>query len=219
MSDESLFREVDEEVRQEQLKNLWARYGNYFTALCVLIVLAVAGFKGWQYWQLTQSQEAARSYEAAIDLLEDGKAAEAEAAFAAITHSGYGKIATLRRAETLVAQGKTDEAVAIYDTLAADGSADQAVRDLARMRAAYALVDKLPPAELISRIGSFDNDQSPWRAAAREVFALSAYRTGDLTMADRYLNALLGDVTTPRGIRQRARTLLDIIGPSLGAKS
>jgi hypothetical protein len=219
VSDESLFREVDEEVRQEQIKKLWDKYGNYFTALCILIVLAVAGFKGWQYWQLRQAEEAARAYEAAVTLLTEGKHAEADAAFAAIGHSGYGKVAALRRAESLVAQGKTDEAVAAYDALAADSSADQAVRDLARMRAAYALVDKLPPAELISRIGSFDNDQSPWRAAAREVFALSAYRTGDLAMADRYLNALIADITTPRGVRQRARIMLDLIGPSLGGKS
>jgi hypothetical protein len=219
VSDESLFREVDEEVRQEQIKKLWDKYGNYFTALCILIVVAVAAFKGWQYWQLTQSQEAARSYETAVKLLADGKNAEADAAFAAIGHSGYGKIATLRRAESLIAQGKTDEAVAVYDALAADNSADQAVRDLARMRAAYALIDKLPPAELISRIGSFDNDQSPWRAAAREIFALSAFRTGDLTMADRYLNAIVADVATPRGVRQRALMMLDVIGPSIGGKS
>jgi hypothetical protein len=219
VSDESLFREVDEEVRQEQIKKLWDKYGNYFTALCVVIVLVVAGFKGWQYWQLTQSQEAARSYDAAVKLLADGKNAEADAAFAAINHAGYGKIATLRRAESLIAQGKDDEAVAVYDALAVDNNADQAVRDLARMRAAYALVDKLAPAELLSRIGSFDNDQSPWRGAAREVFALSAYRTGDLAMADRYLNAIVADNATPHGLRQRARTMLQVIAPLLGTKS
>ena len=49
MSDESLFREVDEEVRQDQFKKLWTLYGSYFTALAVAVVLAVAGFKGWQY--------------------------------------------------------------------------------------------------------------------------------------------------------------------------
>ena len=32
LSDESLFREVDEEVRQEQFKKLWARYGNAIIA-------------------------------------------------------------------------------------------------------------------------------------------------------------------------------------------
>ena len=46
MSDESLFREVDEEVRQEQYKKLWDKFGNYFVALCVIIVAAVAGVKG-----------------------------------------------------------------------------------------------------------------------------------------------------------------------------
>jgi hypothetical protein len=152
------------------------------------------------------------------ELLTEGKHAEADATLATIGHQGYGKVAALRRAESLVAQGKTDEAVAAYDAIAADAAADPAMRNLARMRAAYALVDKLPPAELISRIGTFDNDQSPWRASAREVFALSAFRTGDLTMADRYLNALVADITTPRGVRQRARIMLDLIGPSLGSK-
>ena len=33
MSDESLFREVDEEVRREQAKKLWDRYGTYLVAV------------------------------------------------------------------------------------------------------------------------------------------------------------------------------------------
>ena len=37
-SDESLFREVDEEVRQEQLKRLWDRYGTYIVALCAVMM-------------------------------------------------------------------------------------------------------------------------------------------------------------------------------------
>jgi hypothetical protein len=48
VSDESLFREVDEEVRQEQYKKLWDKFGNYFVALCFVIVASVAGVKGYQ---------------------------------------------------------------------------------------------------------------------------------------------------------------------------
>ena len=69
MSDESLFREVDEEVRQEQLKKLWDRYGNYVIALCLGIVIAVAALKGWQYWQLKQSQTGAAAYANALKLI------------------------------------------------------------------------------------------------------------------------------------------------------
>jgi hypothetical protein len=218
VSDESLFREVDEEVRQEQYKKIWKQYGNYFTAMAVAVVLLVAGYKGWQYWELSQSEKAARVYAEAVKMLEEGKAADAEAAFAAIDHKGYAKLADLRRAAALGNQGKADEAVAAYDALANDQSAGQAIRDLARLRAGYILVDKLAPAELISRLGSFDNEQSPWRGLAREIFALAAYRTGDYTMADRYLNAIIADQGVALELRQRAQTLLEVITPLLSAK-
>ena len=218
MSDESLFREVDEEVRQDQFKKIWAQYGNYFTALAVVIVLGVAGFKGWQYWQVSQSEKAARVFADAVKMLEEGKTADADAAFAAIDHKGYARLATLRRAGALTAAGKTDEGVALYDAIANDAKNEQSIRDLARLRAGYALVDKLSPAELISRLGAFDNEESPWRGLAREIFALSAYRTGDYTMADRYLNAIIADQGVASDLRQRAQTLLEVVTPLLTAK-
>jgi hypothetical protein len=108
--------------------------------------------------------------------------------------------------------------VAAYDAMANDQNAPQSIRDLARLRAGYILVDKLAPAELISRLGSFDNEQSPWRGPAREIFALSAYRTGDYTMADRYLNAIIADQGVALELRQRAQTLLEVVTPLLSAK-
>lgn len=218
MSDESLFREVDEEVRQDQAKKLWTQYGSYFTALALAIILGVGGFKAWQYWQLTQSEGAARVFSDGVKKLEEGKTADAEAAFAAIDHSGYAKLAELRRAAALAGSGKTDEAVAIYDKVANDQANAQSLRDLARLRAGYALTDKLAPAELISRLGAFDNDTSPWRGMAREIFALAAYRTGDYTMADRYLNAIIADQTVSLELRQRAQMLLEVVTPLLTAK-
>lgn len=218
MSDESLFREVDEEVRQDKAKQLWSKYGSYFTALALVIILGVAGFKGWQYWQLTQSEAAARVFSDGVKKLEEGKTADAEAAFAAIDHTGYAKLAELRRAAALAGSGKTDEAVAIFDKVANDQANAQSLRDLARLRAGYALTDKLAPAELISRLGAFDNDTSPWRGMAREIFALAAYRTGDYTMADRYLNAIIADQTVSLELRQRAQMLLEVVTPLLTAK-
>jgi len=218
VSDESLFREVDEEVRQDQFKKIWAQYGNYFTALAVVIVLGVAGFKGWQYWQLSQSEKAARVFADAVRMLDEGKTADADAAFAAIDHKGYARLANLRRAGALTAAGKTDEGVALYDAIANDQNNEQSIRDLARLRAGYALVDKLSPAELISRLGAFDNEESPWRGLAREIFALSAYRTGDYSMADRYLNAIIADQGVASDLRQRAQTLLEVVTPLLTAK-
>jgi len=219
VSDESLFREVDEEVRQDQLKKLWDRYGSYIMALCAGVVIAVAALKGWQYWELRQSEAAAATLGTANELIAAGKRAEADAALMTITHAGYGRIAKLRRAANLAVEGKTDEAVALYDEVAADSGADPSARDLARVRAGYLLADKLAPAELIGRLGALDNDQSQWRGAAREIFALAAYRTGDYAMADRYANAIAADAEAPLSLRQRAKLMLDLLTPLVGEKT
>jgi hypothetical protein len=219
VSDESLFREVDEEVRQDQLKKLWDRYGNYVIALFAGVVIAVAVLKGWQYWQLRQSEAAAATYGDALRLMGEGKRAEADTALKGVTQTGFSHIAKLRRAANLAVEGKTDEAVALYDELAADPGGEPSMRDLARIRAGYLLADKLSPAELIGRLGALDNDQSDWRGAAREIFALAAYRTGDYSMADRYANAIVADGDVPLSLRQRARLMLDVLTPLLGSKT
>jgi hypothetical protein len=219
VSDESLFREVDEEVRQEQLKKLWDRYGNYIVALCAGVVIAVASLKGWQYWELKQAETAAAAYGDAVALIGEDKRADADTALKAVNHAGFARLAKLRLAANLAVEGKIDEAVALYDGIAADTGADQSLRDLARIRAGYLLADKLGPADLIGRLGALDNDQSQWRGAAREIFALAAYRTGDYSMADRYANAIIADSDVPLSLRQRAKVMVDVLTPLLGTKA
>ena len=46
MSDDSFIREVNEELRQDQLHNLWKRYGALAIAAAVVVVLAAAAWQG-----------------------------------------------------------------------------------------------------------------------------------------------------------------------------
>lgn len=215
VSDESLFREVDEEVRQEQYKKLWDKFGNYFVALCVIIVVSVAGVKGYQYYQLKQSEAAAVVYFDAVKRAADGKSEDALNALAAIKHPGFKQLGQLQQASVLAEQGKSKEAVAAFDALAADAAVDASLRDLARIRAGYLLADSLKPDELISRLGSFDKEGQVWRHAAREIFGLAAYRSGDYSMADRYMNANFADPDTPQDMRQRAQAMIQLLTPLL----
>ena len=50
MSDDSFIREVNEEIRQDQAKALWDRYGPAVIVLAVLVVLGTAAFVGYDYW-------------------------------------------------------------------------------------------------------------------------------------------------------------------------
>ena len=45
---EAFLREVDEELRRDELQSLWQRYGRLGIAI---IVLLLAAWGGWLYWQ------------------------------------------------------------------------------------------------------------------------------------------------------------------------
>lgn len=215
MSDESLFREVDEEVRQEQLRKLWSKYGTLITGVAVGIVVAVAGFKGWQYWQVRQSEAAGETFFQASALLAEGKRDEAIKLLGTITHPGYAALAKFRLAAALAEEGKGSEAVQLYDQLAGDTSLEPTMRQLARVRAGYIRVDTETPDELLKRLGDLDQEQGPWRHQVREIIGLAAWRVADYQLADRYMNTILADRDTPVGLRQRAQMMADLLTPLL----
>jgi hypothetical protein len=211
MSD--IFKEVDEDIRREQLKRIWDRYGIYVIGLAVLIVIGTAGYRGWEYWQERQAQATGDRFVAAIQLSEDGSHEEAIAALEAIKSDGgggYPALAGFRIAAELAQAGDTAGAVSEYDTIAAS-NAPQLIRQLARLRAAMILVDSASVAELEERIGDLASTGNPWRHSARELLGLAAYRTDDFDRARDYLTQISEDQESPQDMRQRAALVLAVI--------
>ena len=50
-NDDTFIREVNEELRSEQLQNAWKRFRPVIIAVAVLIVLGVAGSALFEWWQ------------------------------------------------------------------------------------------------------------------------------------------------------------------------
>ena len=99
-----IFQEVDEEVRREQLKKLWDRYGILLIAVCIAAIAAVGAWRGYEWWQGKKAAEAGAAFENAVNLAEAGKHQEADAAFAKIatdSTAGYRTLASLREAAEL----------------------------------------------------------------------------------------------------------------------
>ncbi|MGE0212226.1 MAG: tetratricopeptide repeat protein [Parvibaculaceae bacterium] len=222
MSDESLFREVDEDIRREQLAKLWERFGTLIIAVSLLVILGVAGFKGWQYWQRVQNEAAATRYFEALSLREQGKAAESDAALKEIGVGGHGGFATLARlqeAASLAEQGKAEDAVKAYDAIAADTSIAAEFRDLARIKAGYLVAGTASPEELKTRLQSLDRPDSPWLNAVRELKGTAAYRAGDYVEADRLMNEIIADPNAPQATRQRAQIIVQLLAPLLSKRA
>jgi len=204
-----LFDEVDEEVRREQLKKLWDRYSIYIIALMVLIIAAVGAWRGYQYLEAKKAAEAGAAFDKAVELSEQNKHAEAEAAFtelAAKAPGGYRTLARLRAAAEAAARDPK-AAAKMYDDIAADRSVGAEQQELARIRAAGLMLDSASYAEMQQRLEASAAAGSTFRHSAREMLALSAWRNGDMTAARKWLDAIAEDGETPPGLRSRAEAL------------
>jgi hypothetical protein len=210
-----LFDEVDEEVRREQLKKLWDKYSIFIIALMVLVVAGVGGWRGYQYLEGKKAAEAGAAFDKAVELSEQNKHAEAEAAFselAAKAPAGYRTLARLRAAaEAAVRDLKA--AAKMYDEIAADRSVGIEQQALAKIRAAGLMLDGAGYADMQQRLEASTAAGSTFRHSAREMLALSAWRNGDMTAARKWLDAIAEDGETPPGVRSRAEALQALLPP------
>jgi hypothetical protein len=204
-----IFQEVDEEVRREQWQKLWERYQNYVIAAAVVVVLAVGGWRGYDWWETKKAAEAGAAFESAIELSQQGKHAEAEAAFSKIaetTTTTYRPLALVRAAAEL-AQTDPKAAVAAYDKIAANASIGPELRDLAGLRAGALLIDNGSFADASQRLEPLAAGDHIFRHTARELLALGAWHSGDTAAAKRWIEMVSTDPASPPDERNRVEML------------
>jgi hypothetical protein len=217
LSQESLLREIDEDIRRERFAKLWKRYGTYVIAAAVLLLASVAGYKIWQEQTIARRGEAAEQFTAAVALASKDRAAAEERlrAIAKDGPAGYGLLAAFQQAALLAKGGDRQAARNAYQDLQRSAS-DPIYRDLAILSEAMvalegealpidadAIRDKLQPLAL---------DGNPWRFSARELMAMLAWRGGQTGEAKNRLQALAEDPQAPADIRNRAQQMLAQIG-------
>ena len=210
-----LFDEVDEEVRRDQLKKLWDRYSIHIVAGAILIVAAVGGWRGYQYLEAKKAAEAGAAFDRAVELSDQNKHAEAEAALnnlAATAPSGYRMLARLRVAAE-VATRDPQAGAKMYDDISADRSIGTAEQDLARIRAAGLLLETASYPSMRERLEAATKPDATFRHTARELLALSAWRANDTTAARQWLDMIANDGETPSGLRSRAEALQALLPP------
>jgi hypothetical protein len=210
-----LFDEVDEDVRRDQLKRLWERYSIYIIAGALLIIASVGGWRGYQYLEAKKAAEAGAAFDAAVELSEQNKHAEAEAAFntlAASAPRGYRMLARLRAAAE-VASHDSKAAAKLYDEISADRSVGALERDLATIRAAGLLLETTSYPDMLARLEPATSPEATFRHTARELLALSAWHANDVAAARRWLDVIANDGETPAGLRSRAEALQALLPP------
>lgn len=214
MSD--IFQEVDEDLRRDRTTQFMKRYGGILGTVAVLLVAATAGWQAWQGWQKSQAEAETGRLVGALSQAAagPGKGVEALASFAGSAPANLAILARLNEAALRVEEGKTADAVALYDSIAGNGSADAIYRDLATLLSVMHQMDGGDAAKLQTRLQPLTVDASPWRFSAREMTALLAARSGDRERARTLFQQLADDSLAPSGVRSRAADLAALYGKS-----
>jgi hypothetical protein len=211
--DDSLIREVDEDLRREHWEKLWKRYGGVVIGVAAAIVVAVAGYQGWHGYREGQRAEAGRRFAEAQALTGrdlDG-AANAFATLAADGPTGYALLARLQEARDRAAAGDAAAARRIYGQIISDRT-DAVHADLGVLLSVAAALSR--PGEVIvdldqlkAQLEPLGRADNPWRFSAQELLAMLALERGDTVGAKDLLARLRTDAAAPADLRTRADQL------------
>lgn len=216
-NDDSFIREVNEELRSDQFRSAWQRYGRFVIVLAAVIVVGTAGERIYAWWSSNQASASGDQFLAAVDLAKQSKPDEALAALSQLEKDGFGAypvLARMRAAALKAEKGDQAGAVADYTGIAKDGAIPAAIQDVAHLRAAWLLADTAKYEQVSAEAEALTATTNPLRHSAREVLGISAYHGGDFKRAKQWFTAITGDPQTPRNVGRRAEMLLDVINAS-----
>lgn len=208
-----LFEEVEEQLRSDRYLDLLRRLAPWVTGALVLVLLGYFGFWGFKAWQDRNLAAAASSYQKGIDALSQGDEAGAKASFQATENAGapgYKTLALMQMAAANLAQGRDADAAKLYDQAAA-AAPNQILGDLARLRAAQALLDTAPLAQIQTRLKPLTDAKRPFSVYAKEALAMAELLAGQTTQAKRDFTVVSLSFGAPDDMRQRAQLAISAI--------
>ena len=213
VSDSAAFQEVDDAVRQDDMKLWWKRWGTWVVAGAVAVVVAVTGMVGYRQYDTARRATASAAYSAALAKIgQDNAAARAELnKQAESAPAPYNSLAALAAAQLL---DKPEEQVAALEAVSAKLPPE--LSDLALVIAGFRGADTGKFETVVARLDPLAMPDRPFHASVTELQALAAARKSDLKRARELWTAIVKDPASPQGAQQRAQAMLTYYGPGEG---
>ena len=215
VNNDAFYREVDEEMRRDQLKSVWQRYGIAIVAGVVLLLAAVGGYIWWQQRQEVRAGEHAELLTGVFDALDARRTqgvSEKLDTLVAEGSDGYRAAGLLTKADLAIQQQNFTQAAAIFKRVAEDEGLARPYRDLALVRQTAIEFDRTPPATVIARLGPLAKAGEPWFGSAGEMVALAHLKQNNSRAAAPIFAAMAKDETLPGSIRSRAVQMAGALG-------
>mgnify|MGYP001160022050 CR=1 FL=1 len=207
---EPLEAEVNEEIRNRQLKSIWNRFGIYIIASAVIIILAVGGYEVSNYWNNKISQKESDRFDSAILMIEEGRSDEGYEKLLELTNSksGYRGLALFRLSSESYDLGNFNESVEFLKKASNDKSLTEGLRSFAKIKAGLILVDHGSLDDVNNILDSLTKTSGSFSFHAKEIIALSMLSNGKESEAKLMFESIASDAATPPSLARRAEIFL-----------
>ena len=217
---ETFVREVDENLRRDQIEDFFKQNGVWVVVGLVLF-LAAAG--GMIWYQQHREQRAQAQVEELAQVYKDigvGNTAKVPQQLEDLSHSGSKGVratALFTRAAFAIQQNDVKSAIATYKQISEDSSFPQAYRDAATIRQTGLEFDQLKPQQVIARLEPLAKPGEPWFGSAGEMTALALLKDGKKQQAGQLFADLAKNKDVPDSIRNRAIQISGSLGADASA--
>lgn len=199
-----IFDEINEELKRDRAQVLWAKYGKYVISAAAAVVLAVGLSQGYAAWTKNQIENAATSYQAALQT--DDVAAALETSLSGLT-DGYAMLAQFRIAAARADAGDAIGAEQTYLAISTDKSVGALYQQAAILLSVMNAGDGAAIADLQARLAPLITAAGAWQGLALELSAGLDLQAGNISAAQAKLDQLLALPEIPSDLRQRVRRL------------
>jgi hypothetical protein len=212
---ETFLREVDENLRRDQMRDFFKAYGSW-VILAVVVFLAASG--GYIWWRSHQVQKSETQVEKLAQVYKDigsGNMGQAPQQLDQLSKGGSKAVrasAQFARAALALQQSDVKLATATYKSVADDSGNPKPYRDAALIRQTALEFDSLNPEQVIARLAPLAKTGEPWFGSAGEMTALAMVKQGKRQEAGQLYAAIAKDSGVPETIRARAVQVAGSLG-------
>ena len=209
MSD--ILRQVDEELRQDRLLNLWRRYRIYLICGLILLIGSVLGFQINKSVKQSFYEGEVEKYIGTSDLLDFNETIENLGKIENSNQLLISGIAQIKIAILLMENGKIQESKDKLLEIINDGKANAILTDLAIYFYLMSSLNDIPMDEINAYLSNNKLENSSFKYLFKEIIAIKNLLAGNIKLSKEKFKELVNDDNTPRDIEIRAAKFLDTI--------
>lgn len=212
---EAFIKEVNEDLKNEEFKKIWDKYGIYIIILVVAALTAAVSFETIKSWYTKRMQVWSDTYAYAVSMHNQGKYDDSLESLNYIIAKDYGiftELAQMQKINILLDQNKIDDAVKLMENIVADKSFNPQLKQTVVFKLASYKMEKAPLEEIEALIGEAARDENnSWQPAAAEMLAIAYLHNNKIEEAKKIYGELLKNDKASEIMKARISDIMSVL--------